>query len=75
MPKPYTVYASHIDNRQIKCACGSPDCKRGLAFDSNPAVMILTDKYGNEHSMRLDKSNVRELIKILREYQQAFKEA
>ena len=75
MSQSHIVYESYIDNRKIKCSCGSSGCKVGINFDSDPDVMLLTDKFGNEHPMKLDKVNVRELIKALKEYQQTFKEA
>lgn len=75
MPKSHIVLESYIDNRKIKCSCGKLDCKMGINFDSDPVVMLLTDKYGNEHPMKLNKTNVKQLIKTLREYQQDLKEA
>lgn len=73
MSKSHIVYESYIDNRQIKCSCGSEDCKVGINFDSDPDVMLLTDKFGNEHPMKLDKTNVGQLIKVLKEYQSALR--
>ena len=59
MKKSHTVYISFLDNRKIKCSCKSLDCKIGINFDEN--VMLLTDRYGNEHPMYMDKKNTKDL--------------
>ena len=64
--KPHIVYEDHLDMRSIKCACGKENCKIGLSFDSDPDIMRLTDKFGNEHAMHLNKINVTQLIKDLK---------
>ena len=61
----YIVYPSNIDNRKITCACGNPNCKIGINFDSAPdgkEYMLLTDKFGNEHTMRLSSENINEIM-------------
>ena len=55
---------SNIDNRKVKCSCGKEGCKVGLNFDEN--VMLLTNKFGNETAMQLDKQNIDEIIDYLK---------
>lgn len=66
--KSHIIYEDNIDLRHVKCSCGKPECKIGVSFDSEPDVMRLHDKFGNEHSMRLDKKNVKQIIARLNEY-------
>ena len=68
MLKSHIIYEDHIDLRTIKCSCDSPDCKIGISFDSDPEIMRLTDKYGNEHTMYLNKKNAKQLIEYLKSY-------
>ncbi len=67
------VSPSYIDNRMIKCACGQPDCKIGLNFDQEEDrkdrfMMRLTDKYGNEATMYVDRKTRDEIIKELKSF-------
>lgn len=64
----FVVYLNHIDNRIIKCACGNPKCKIGINSDSDPNILFLTDKYGKEHAMHLNKENTKELISLLKSF-------
>lgn len=66
MSEPVTVYPSNIDNRQIKCACGNPNCKIGFNFPTEDGI-FLTDKYGNEHNCHLSVESIDQLISCLRE--------
>lgn len=66
--KTHVVFESFIDNRTIVCGCGNKECKIGLSFDSEPDIMRLTDKYGNEHGMHLNRENIKELIKHLKSF-------
>jgi len=54
---------SNIDNRKIECGCGDPKCKIGLNMDTTETgdILLLTDKFGNEHVMHLSKRNVSDL--------------
>lgn len=53
---------SSIDNRKIKSA--TPGSLSGLNYDSNgdnEHTLLLTDRNGNEHPMKLDKNNTAQL--------------
>lgn len=61
---------SPIDNRKIKSA--TPGSLSGLNYDSNgdnEHVLLLTDRNGNEHPMKLDKNNTKQLIQYLQSLQ------
>ncbi len=64
----HTIYESDIDNRDVLCGCNDEHCKIGISFDSEPDIMRLTDKFGNEHAMRLNKQIAKQLIERLTEY-------
>lgn len=66
--KPHIIYEDNIDCRTIKCSCGKTNCKIGISFDTEPDIMWLTDKFGNEHSMYLGKENVKQLIQSLKAF-------
>lgn len=56
-----------IDLNTIKCGCGAPYCKVGLRFDSDPDILIIQDKRGNDAVMYLGKENVTQLINDMKE--------
>lgn len=56
-----------VDIRHIKCGCNDPACRIGLSFDTNPAIMRLHDKYGNEHGFQLTKNTINEIIDYLQD--------
>lgn len=62
----HIIYPNSLDNRMVRCGCRKPDCKIGLNFDSSPNVMLLTDKYGNEHAMHLTKENIKQIKDLLK---------
>jgi len=64
-------FESSIDARKVKCSCGKENCKVGLNFDEN--VMLLTNKFGNETAMQLDKQNIDEIILHLRQIKKQLK--
>lgn len=66
-----TELASGIDNRMVHCSCGKKDCKVGLNFDEG--VMLLTNKYGNETAMQLNKENIDEIISQLKQMKKSLK--
>lgn len=66
--KEHTIYESNIDCRTIICACGEPNCKIGLSFDSEPSIVMLTDKFGNDHAMHLNKKNAKQIMKSIKAY-------
>lgn len=66
--KPHIVYEDDIDCRHVKCSCGESGCRIGVSFDSEPDVMRLTDKFGNQHCMHLDKKTARLLIRHLKDF-------
>lgn len=68
MLKSHIIYEDIVDCRSIKCSCGNPDCRIGVSFDSDPNIMRLQDKYGNEHMMHLSKENAKQLIQALKGY-------
>lgn len=61
---------SKIDNRVVKST--TPDSLTGLNFDTENengkevTILLLTDRDGREHPMRLSKETAREIIDILR---------
>jgi len=57
-----------LDNRKVKCACGNPQCQIGVNFDSEPNVMLMTNKHGDDAVMHLNDENIDELIEILKQY-------
>lgn len=64
-------FTSNIDVRKVKCSCGKEDCKVGLNFDDN--AMLLTNKFGNETAMQLDKENIDEIIVWLKQIKKGVK--
>ena len=60
---------SHIDNRVIKST--TKDSLTGLNFDieiengKEVTIMLLTDRYGREHPMRLDRNSANQIIEIM----------
>lgn len=57
---------SSIDNRKILSA--TPGSRSGINYDSNSEtdhLLLLTDRNGNEHPMKLDKHNTAQLISYL----------
>jgi hypothetical protein len=68
---------SHIDLRKVNCACRKPDCRIGLNFDTdadnNRAIMRLTNKYGEETTMYLDRQTIDCIIEHLRELKKSIK--
>ena len=58
------IFPSEIDFRKIKS--NYPKSKVGLNFDSNPSVILLTYRYGNEHPLELDNEMIDEIIKELK---------
>ena len=62
---------SKIDNRVVKST--TPDSLTGLNFDiemedgKEVTIMLLTDRDGREHPMRLSKQTAKEIIEILRD--------
>lgn len=68
MLKSHTIYECIIDCRTIKCSCGKDNCRIGVSFDSDKNMMRLQDKYGNEHTMHLNKKNAKQLIESLKSY-------
>jgi len=62
---------NRIDNRVVKST--TPDSLTGLNFDTEiedgkkVTIMLLTDRDGREHPMRLSKETAMEIIDILRD--------
>lgn len=60
-----------VDNRVVKST--TPGSLTGLNFDTEiedgkqVTILLLTDRYGREHPMRLSKETAREIIDILRD--------
>jgi hypothetical protein len=66
--KGHKVYENTVDTRSIVCACGKEGCKIGVSFDElQRPLMYLTDKYGNDHSMTIDKDSAAQIIAHLKE--------
>ena len=57
-----------IDNRKVICACGNLECKIGINFDSEPNVMLMTNKHGDDAVMYLNDENIDDLIEFLKQY-------
>jgi len=51
----------------IKCACGDPECKIRINFDSASQALWFTDKEGMETLMYLDANTIVDLISRLKE--------
>ena len=64
----HIIYESNIDGRQVKCSCGKDNCKIGLIFDSESKIMMLTDKFGNEHAMYLNEKTISEIKQKLKDF-------
>lgn len=60
---------SKIDNRVVKST--TKESLTGLNFDieivngKEITIMLLTDRYGREHPMRLNKKTAQQIIKIM----------
>lgn len=61
---------SKIDNRVVKST--TKESLTGLNFDSETVngkevtIMLLTDRYGREHPMRIDKKTAKQIIEIMK---------